>query len=79
MIKDRDTAAKALDAAFQAFRTLNESIHHVIATGTPEEITAYKRAVGGVFGEIMVRILNPIIAEHPELTPEGWANGVKDG
>jgi hypothetical protein len=79
MIKDRDSAAKALAAAFHASRTLDESIHVVIAAGKHDEITAYKRAVGGVMGEILFRILNPIIAEHPELAPKEWASGTKDG
>ncbi len=79
MIKDRDAAAKALAAAFEASGILDQSIHPVIANGTSEEITIYKRAVGNVLAELNFRILIPIIAEHPELAPEGWSRGKKDG
>lgn len=27
-----------------------------------------------MLAELVFRILNPIIAEHPELLPEGWAS-----
>jgi hypothetical protein len=79
MIKDRDAASKVLAAAFEASGILDQSIQHVIAGGTAEEIAVYKRAVGNVMAEILFRILNPIIAEHPELTPEGRFGSKKDG
>ena len=78
MIKDHDTAAKVLADAFQAFSTLDQSIHHVISSGTPEELTRYKRAVGSVMGSILDEILNPVIAAHPDLEPQSWREERRD-
>ena len=78
MIKDHETAAKVLAAAFQAFSILDQSIHHVISYGAPEEVTRYKRAVGSVMGAILDQILNPVIAAHPDLEPESWRAGRRD-
>lgn len=75
---DHDTAAKVLSAAFEASSILDQSIHHVMSSGTPEEVTGYKRAVGRVMGEILLQILNPVIADHPDLAPEGWRVGNRD-
>jgi hypothetical protein len=34
-----------------------------------EEFKAYRRAVGGVMGEIVLEILNPLYKAHPSLKP----------
>ena len=74
MIENREAATKILAAAFEASRILDESIHTVLAVGNADEITTYKRAVAGVMGEILFRILNPVIHEHPDLAPKNWKN-----
>lgn len=72
MITNHEAASKVLSAAFEASRLLDQSIHHAMASGTPEEVTRYKRAVGKAMAEIMFSILNPVIHEHPDLAPPGW-------
>lgn len=72
MIENFETARATLKEAFEASRVLDQSIHAVIASGTPDEVTAYKRAVGSVMAEILFQIINPILTQHPELTPPGW-------
>jgi len=51
---------------------LNESIRQVHQKLTPEELKAYKRAVGYVMYEIFERILNPLYTTHPSLKPATW-------
>jgi hypothetical protein len=73
VIKDHPAAAKALASALEVSERLNESIRAVMAQGVSgDELRDYKRAVGAVMAELMFKILNPIIAEHPDLAPEGW-------
>ncbi len=51
---------------------LNESVAQVRDECGAEELHAYRRAVGKVMGEILLEVLNPLYAEHPELKPPGW-------
>ena len=78
MIKDREAASKVLASGFEASGILDQSIHHVIASGTPDQVTAYKRAVGKVMAEILFQILNPVLHEFPDLAPNGWREKCDD-
>ena len=69
MIHDKTQAKTVLDRALNASGTLNDSIFAVIAGASQEEAERYKRAVGRVMGELYCQILQPILQEHPELTP----------
>jgi hypothetical protein len=48
---------------------LNGSVELVMANASAEETQRYKRAVGTVMGEMLIEIMNPIYAEHPDLKP----------
>jgi hypothetical protein len=69
MIKDRVTANSVLKTALSVTASLNDSIYSVMASGSPEEIKRYKQAVGKVMAEVFLEIVDPILAEHPDLTP----------
>lgn len=71
MIRDVDTARKVSDLMIDCSARLDASIHWVIANGTPEEISTYKRAIGRIMGDILFEVMNPIYARHPELKPDG--------
>jgi hypothetical protein len=38
----------------------------------------YRRIAGKLMGEILIEILNPIYAAHPDLTPPGLRQDGKD-
>jgi hypothetical protein len=48
---------------------LDSSVELVMANGSVEAALRYKRAVGKIMGEMLVEIMNPIYAEHPDLKP----------
>jgi hypothetical protein len=52
LIADVDTARKLNELMLDCTARLDASIHWVLASGTPEEISAYKRAVGRIMADI---------------------------
>ena len=48
---------------------LNESTTIVQELSSSEEFNVYRRAAGGVMGEIVLEVLNPLYSLHPELKP----------
>jgi hypothetical protein len=50
---------------------LNQSVLAVQGAGSAEELAVYRHAVGRIMGEILLEVLNPLYARHPQLKPEG--------
>ncbi len=50
---------------------LNDSIILVKEQCSEEEFLNYRRAVAYIMGEMLIRIMHPLYAEHPDLKPEG--------
>jgi hypothetical protein len=67
VISDPDTARQISELALKIRRRLDGSVAHVLATCSPDEFTAYRKAVGKVTGELLTEILNPLYAAHPQL------------
>ena len=72
MMADERAAQGALQAAFRATSALDSSVASLAEVLPPEELSAYKRAVGYVMAEAFERIIHPILREHPRLKPDGW-------
>lgn len=68
----KDGARVMLTAALDATRLLDSALADVQGTESDDEFHHLRRAVGQVLGEILFEILNPIIEEYPDLTPDGW-------
>jgi hypothetical protein len=66
---DKATALRVRDTAQEALGQLDLSIHAVQTTSTQSEFEAFRTVVGRVMGAIVVDILQPIYAEHPDLVP----------
>ena len=79
MIKDRETARELVAAAFDASNRLDSSIEKIVQTASPEDLQAYKRAVGTMMAELYERIFVPIFDKHPDLMPEKWREWYKPG
>jgi hypothetical protein len=69
VISDPDTARKIAKLALEIGRRLDRSLAHVQATCSPEEFTAYQRAVRKVKGDLLLEVLKPLCAAHPDLKP----------
>ena len=48
---------------------LDESVSLVLTNCSQEEVTKYRIAVGKIMGGMLLDIMNPLYAEHPDLRP----------
>jgi hypothetical protein len=65
----KEVAAQLSALMLEYGATLDRSVELVTANGSEQEAVRYKRAVGRIMGEMLVEIMNPIYAEHPDLKP----------
>ena len=70
MISDRAVAEQVSRLMLNLGRELNDSVKLVQDSCSPEELNAYRSAVGKVMGEVLLAVLNPLYAAHPELKPK---------
>lgn len=66
---ERDAAESILAMMFEYGGRLNDSMLLVREAGDAEEFARYRRAVGNVLDAAFENIINPILAEHPDLKP----------
>lgn len=66
---DAETAKYVSDLLLNINGLLDESVAKVKGGCTPEEFTAYRRAVGGLINSIFEEILEPVYVKHPTLKP----------
>ena len=71
MISDARVARLLLDELFAASGDLDHSVATALAECPTPEFEAYRRAVGQVLAEMWERLIEPILAAHPDLTPPG--------
>ncbi|HEX8705203.1 MAG TPA: hypothetical protein VF815_40605 [Myxococcaceae bacterium] len=74
MIK-KETAVKVLLLAREASAKLNESIKIVQVSEPSESFEHYRAAAGQALGELYFSIIEPILTQHPDLTPPGLQTG----
>jgi hypothetical protein len=67
----RETATKALSLAREAAAKINESIKVVQVNEPLEVFEHYRTAAGQAMGELYFSIIEPILEQHPDLTPPG--------
>lgn len=65
----RDVAESILALVFEYGGKLNDSMLSVRETSDEEEFGRYRRAVGTVLASAFENIIDPILAEHPDLRP----------
>ncbi len=64
------TTAKAISDLMISIATqLTESLGHVEDTESTEVYERYRDAVSRVLTDMLVEIMNPIYAEHPDVKP----------
>jgi hypothetical protein len=69
MIEDQAIATQISETMLNVSEQLDASIYAVMEHCSYEEFQEYRRAVGAVLGEIVLGILNPLYARHPDLKP----------
>ncbi|HIF24829.1 MAG TPA: hypothetical protein EYG18_03680 [Micavibrio sp.] len=70
MIKDKEVARHVSEVLLRCGAEINNSIRHVKENCSDEELEMYKQAMGVVMGEILLKGLNPIYSQHPDIKPE---------
>jgi len=68
----KETAKHITGVMLKCSDMLVESVSYVKKTESEEEFRAYREIVSKLMMEMLLRVLNPAFAEHPELKPPGW-------
>lgn len=71
VIENEEIARQIGDLMVEFGRRLDASVAIVRDRGTPEEFQVYRRAVGKVMADMLLEIMNPLYAKHPNLKPAG--------
>jgi len=69
MIDSEEVAKEISKLMLEYGARLDASVALVKERCTDEELRAYRRAVGKVMGEMLLEIMNPLYARHPDLKP----------
>jgi hypothetical protein len=72
MLSNFDSAKQINQLAQDVFLLLDESVTNVRKTCAQDEADASSKAVGKVVGPIVLCIMEPLYAMHPELKPHNW-------
>jgi hypothetical protein len=65
-------AQKVSDTCVAVFKELENTLIWVEADGVNDETRQYKSAVGNVLGALVLDVMGPLYAAHPEVKPESW-------
>lgn len=66
---DRRTAQQIAELMLRVSSWIDQSTALVEDQSPGESAEKYKQAAGRVMGDILLEVLNPLYAEHPELRP----------
>ena len=72
MIDNEDVARQVSDLMVEYTHRLNASIALVRDRGSPEEFHVYRKAVAKIMTDMLLEIMNPLYARHPNLMPPGF-------
>jgi hypothetical protein len=70
MINDRAVAERISQLFLDVGKRLDESVALVQASCSPSELQSYRRAVGEIMGAMLLGVMNPLYAQHPDLKPK---------
>jgi len=71
VIQNEEVARQISDLMVEFGRRLDASVALVRDRGTPEEFQVYRRAVGKIMADMLLEIMNPLYAKHPDVKPAG--------
>lgn len=70
MIEDKDTARQVSELMIEVGRRLNDSVALVQGTSSDEDFGAYRTVIASLLGTMLVDVMNPLYAKHPDLKPD---------
>ena len=74
----KEAAIKVNEMLLECYFKLHDTIDIVRESSDAEERSAYCQGIGKVLGYLLLDVLDPIYAEHPELRPEQIAGKESD-
>ncbi len=66
----RHVAEEALRGLFDAAAKMNDTLLLIQKECAEEEFVAYRTGTGLAMGYLYAEVIDPILREHPDLTPE---------
>lgn len=74
MIKDKDIARGFLKKQFEISELMNGNLAELQDKLSPEEFDSTRKATAYMMAEILFRAIEPILQEHPDLSPPELAD-----
>lgn len=71
MIDNEEVARQVSDLMIEFGRRLNTSVALIQDHGSPEEFHVYREAIAKIMADMLLDIMNPLYARHPNLKPPG--------
>ena len=73
MIENKDVAREISKLMLDFGAKLDASVMLVQQQCGPEEFQRYKKVVAIIMGEMLLEVMNPLYAKHPDLKPKELA------
>lgn len=74
MIKDKDIAREFLNKQFEVSELMNKNLAALQSKLSAEEFDITRKATAYMMAEILFRAIEPILLEHPDLSPPQLAD-----
>lgn len=74
MIKDKDIAREFLNKQFEVSELMNKNLAALQSKLSAEEFDITRKATAYMMAEILFRAIEPILQEHPDLSPPQLAD-----
>jgi hypothetical protein len=70
MTMKKETAAEVLQIMIDCGARLDRSVQLVKDTSSDEEFQRYRSIIAKIMADMLIGVMNPIIADYPELKPK---------
>jgi hypothetical protein len=70
MLSNKETAREVEKMMRQCSAILDDSVRRVMETCPEEEFKAFRRVIGGIMGDIYLKVKQPIHQRYPDLEPK---------
>ncbi len=67
-----EIAKKISDTCLHAFGELEDSVRLVQLEANSQTAQSYRQAIGSVLGTLVLDVLAPLYAAHPQVKPDSW-------
>jgi hypothetical protein len=74
VITDREVATRVSEAMKKMFSILGAFVENVRLSCSKSDYEAYKKATAQIASRIVMDVMEPLYARHPELAPSNWSD-----